>query len=245
MLLLLLIWFTPKFFGILLFDWNRSNNRSKCVRCDFWSINRIFCDAQIALLATATVIGVVVVVVIDGSFTLVTFFDLFFSSGKHPVVLFNCSIDWYIAKSAEPIDELWFDRLSLSSSSSSLLLLSMSSLCVNFCKLPSDDVVGINFFTGAGDGVVSKRVIPSNSTCVLMSSLSGSSLNYTDTRLGNSLVNYLRINNFWIHYYWIWRKENKTKKKYKKKNLIWKWPSLWHDLYDWVYVCLCVCVCLC
>lgn len=44
------------------------------------------------------------------------------------------------------------------------------------------------FKDGTGDGVVSKRVIPSNKTCLLMASLSGSSLNMdgnTHTRLGN------------------------------------------------------------
>lgn len=37
--------------------------------------------------------------------------------------------------------------------------------------------VANRFNDGIGDGVVSKRVIPSNKTCLLMLSLSGSSLN--------------------------------------------------------------------
>lgn len=40
-----------------------------------------------------------------------------------------------------------------------------------------DFAAASNFKDGTGDGVVSKRVMPSNKTCVLMSSLSGSSLN--------------------------------------------------------------------
>lgn len=49
------------------------------------------------------------------------------------------------------------------------------SLCLIFCLLLlSDDNEIVD---GTGDGVVSNRVIPSNNTCVLMSSLSGSSLN--------------------------------------------------------------------
>lgn len=126
------------------------------------------CDAQYASVAT-----------IFGSVTshalcllLVGFFDLFLSSGKHPVDLFNCSIDWYTLVSVETIDEPRFDALN------------SYSLDLALCRPLVDAMC---FFNGAGDGVVSKRVIPSNNTCVLMSSLSGSSLNIQIHGLGNFL----------------------------------------------------------
>lgn len=79
-----------------------------------------------------------------------------------------------------------------------------------------------------------------------MSSLSGSSLNYTDTRLGNSLVNYLRIIkettlDLLLSIYSIWNLKQKKKcelNKRKKKILI--------GSDQWVLsVCLCLYACLC
>lgn len=160
---------TPKFCWIR-FDWNRSINRSKWFRCDFWSFIRVLCDLDDALTAS------VVAMVIGFDVTVVDFFDLCLSSGKHPVVLFNCSIDWYMPISDETIDSLRFDAFN--SSTLSLLALIISRFVRTF-GLPM--VVNKFFIDGTGDGVVSKRVIPSNNTCVLMSLLSGSSLNM-DTR---------------------------------------------------------------
>lgn len=149
-------------FGIR-FDWNRSNNRSKWFRCDFWSIICMSCvsyDAQIASLAT--IVGSVTSHALLLRLLVVDFFCLFLSSGKHPVDLFNCSIDWYTPISVETMDEPRFDAFNL------------YSLHLALCRLLVD---ALHFFDDAGDGVVSKRVIPSSNTCVLMSSLSGSSLN--------------------------------------------------------------------
>lgn len=78
--------------------------------------------------------------------------------------------------SDETIDSLRFDAFN--SSTLSLLALIISRFVRAF-GLPT--VVNKFFIDGTGDGVVSKRVIPSNNTCVLMSLLSGSSLNM-DTR---------------------------------------------------------------
>lgn len=44
---------------------------------------------------------------------LVAFFVLYLSSGKHPVVLFNCSIDSYVPISDETIDTLCSDAFNL------------------------------------------------------------------------------------------------------------------------------------
>lgn len=75
----------------------------------------------------------------------------FLSNGKHPVSLFNCSCDSEMPMlvADERIDDV--SRF--------------------------DFVAANNFKDGTGDGVVSKRVMPSSNTCVLMSSVSGSSLN--------------------------------------------------------------------
>lgn len=164
-------WFTPNFFCWIRFDWKRSMKRSKWFRCNFELLIRLLfvCDPDDGASVAATVVAFV-------EFVVVCFFDLCLSSGKHPVDLFNCSIDWYIPISDETIESsLCFVPFSSSSSWQWCTFCRFGFVAV----LPTVEVN--SFIDGTGDGVVSKRVIPSNNTCVLMSSLSGSSLNI-DTR---------------------------------------------------------------